>query len=71
MAPPKAAVIFLGLILMSKNVFGSRVPNHRKVRQIKESDVVTVSEERFRNMDASMKHNINLNYAREFFKPIK
>ena len=50
---------------------GNRVPQHRKVRQIRPQDVVTISEERMAQMTPEMKHVLNTEYIREFFKPLK
>jgi len=49
---------------------GNRVPQHRKVRQIRPQDVVTISEERMAQMTPEMKHVLNTEYIREFFKPL-
>ena len=49
----------------------SSIPNHRKVRQIRPEDVRTVSEEQMREMTPKMLRKLNLEYTREFFRPIR
>ena len=50
---------------------GNRIPHHRKVRQIRPQDVVTVSEEKMAEMDPEQLEILNKEYTREFFRPLK
>ena len=50
---------------------GNRIPHHRKVRQIRPQDVVTVSEEKMAEMDHEQLEILNKEYTREFFRPLK
>ena len=59
------------LLLVSLVSLTSSIPNHRKVRQIRPEDVRTVSEEQMREMTPEMLRKLNLEYTREFFKPIR
>ena len=59
------------LLLVSLVSLTSSIPNHRKVRQIRPEDVRTVSEEQMREMTPEMLRRLNLEYTREFFKPIR
>ncbi len=49
---------------------GSSVPHHRKVRQVRQSDVGTYSEEDMMKMTPEMRRYINVEYTKEFFKPL-
>ena len=50
---------------------GNQIPHHRKVRQIRPQDVVTVSEERMAQMSPEQLEILNKEYTREFFRQIK
>ena len=60
---------FLMVILCS--IASGSVPRHRKVRQIRPQDVVTVSEEDMENMSPERLAELNRMYTHEFFKPLK
>jgi len=59
---------FLMVILCS--IASGSVPRHRKVRQIRPQDVVTVSEEDMENMSPERLAELNRMYTHEFFKPL-
>ena len=50
---------------------GNQIPHHRKVRQIRPQDVVTVSEERMAQMSPEQLKILNKEYTREFSRPIE
>ena len=66
MAVASKSLLFFTIISLS-----IAVPNHRKVRQVREEDVRTISEAEMKRMTPQRRRFLNYEYTKEFFRPLK